>query len=46
MIYRLDWVTLFLADEHGYDPMKIENIIELKDYLTNLEIIDESDEDE
>lgn len=46
MIYRLDWVTLFLADEHGYDPMKIENIIELKDYLTNLEIIDESEEDE
>lgn len=44
VIYRLDWVTLFLADEHGYDPMQIKNILELKDYLNNLEIINEPDE--
>ncbi len=46
IIYRLDWVSLFLGDEHGYDPMKIKNIMELKEYLTDLEIIDELEEDE
>jgi len=46
VIYRLDWVTLFLADEHGYDPMNIKNIMELKDYLTNLEIVEETEDDE
>jgi glucose/mannose-6-phosphate isomerase len=45
VIYRLDWVTLFLADEHGYDPMLIKNIMELKDYLNNLEIIEETEEE-
>jgi len=44
LIYRFDWVTLFLADEHGYDPMKIKNILELKNYLSELEIIDEPDD--
>ncbi|MCC6721597.1 MAG: SIS domain-containing protein [Bacteroidia bacterium] len=46
VIYRLDWASLFLGEEHGYDPMKIDNIMELKDYLSNLEIIEETDEDE
>lgn len=45
VIYRLDWVTLFLAEEHGYDPMLIKNIMELKDYLNNLEIIEETEEE-
>jgi glucose/mannose-6-phosphate isomerase len=45
VIYRLDWVTLFLADEHGYDPMLIKNIMELKDYLNNLEIIEDTEEE-
>lgn len=46
VIYRLDWASLFLGEEHGYDPMKIDNIMELKDYLANLEIIEEAEEDE
>ncbi len=46
IIYRLDWVSLFLGDEHGYDPMKIKNIMELKEYLTDLEIIEETEDDE
>jgi len=45
VIYRLDWVTLFLAEEHGYDPMLIKNIMELKDYLNNLEIIEDTEEE-
>lgn len=40
VIYRLDWVSLFLADEHGFDPMQIKNIMELKDYLNNLEFVE------
>ena len=44
VIYRLDWVSLFLADEHGFDPMQIKNIMELKDYLQNLEIVEEEDD--
>lgn len=44
VIYRLDWASLYLGEEHGYDPMKIDNIMELKDYLSNLEIIEETDE--
>ncbi|MCB9251903.1 MAG: SIS domain-containing protein [Flavobacteriales bacterium] len=43
VIYRLDWLSIFLGAEHGYDPMQIKNIIELKDYLSNIEYIDESD---
>ena len=31
VIYRLDWLSLFLGAEHGFDPMKIKNIMELKD---------------
>ena len=46
VIYRLDWTSLYLGNEHGYDPMKIDNIMELKDYLTNLEIIEEETEEE
>ena len=44
--YRLDWVSLFLGDEHGFDPMKIKNIMELKEYLADFELIDETEEDE
>ncbi len=43
IIYRLDWVSLYLGDEHGYDPMQIKNIMELKEYLSELEIIDETE---
>lgn len=46
IIYRLDWVSLFLGNEHGYDPMKIKNIMELKEYLEELEIIDETEEED
>jgi glucose/mannose-6-phosphate isomerase len=41
IIYRLDWVSLYLGEEHGFDPMKIKNIMELKAYLADLEIIDD-----
>lgn len=47
IIYRLDWVSLFLADELGNNTMKIKNIMELKEYLENLEIMEDAgDEDE
>ena len=46
IIYRLDWVTIFLANEHGFDTMKIKNIMELKEYLEDLEIIEEPEEEE
>ncbi|MFM9944250.1 MAG: SIS domain-containing protein [Bacteroidia bacterium] len=45
IIYRLDWVSLYLGNEHGYDPMKIKNIMELKEYLAELEIIEEPEEE-
>ena len=44
--YRLDWVSLFLGDEHGFDPMKIKNIMDLKEYLADFELIDETEEEE
>ena len=46
MIYRLDWVSLHLGDENGYDPMKIKNIVQLKEYLEELEIIEEQGEED
>jgi len=45
VIYRLDWVSLFLADENGVDTMKIKNIMELKEFLNELEIIEDNEED-
>ena len=45
VIYRLDWVSLLLGEEHGFDPMKIDNIMELKSYLNDLEIIHESEDE-
>lgn len=46
VIYRLDWLSLFLGAEHGYDPMNIKNIMELKAYLNDLEIIEDEEENE
>ena len=33
LIYRLDWLSLFIADERGVDSLNVPNIAALKEYL-------------
>lgn len=42
--YRLDWVSVMLADEIDAPLMEVPIITELKEYLSNLEIVDADDE--
>lgn len=35
IIHKMDWLSIFIADETGQNPMEIENIISLKDFLAN-----------
>lgn len=35
MIHKLDWFTIFIADETHQNPMEIANIISLKDFLAD-----------
>lgn len=44
VIYRLDWVSVHLANELGSDLMNVPIIMNLKGFLSDLEIVEE-DED-
>lgn len=44
MIYRLDWVSVFIANELHAPLMEVPVISGLKEYLSALEIIDEEEE--
>lgn len=44
VIYRLDWVSVMFANELGARLMEVPNIMNLKEFLSALEVI-ESDED-
>lgn len=35
-IYRLDWISLFLADMRGVDSLNVPNIMSLKEYLEHV----------
>jgi glucose/mannose-6-phosphate isomerase len=37
IIHKLDWLSIFIAEETGANPMEIENIISLKDFLADQE---------
>jgi glucose/mannose-6-phosphate isomerase len=41
VIHRLDWVSVHLANEIGADLMNVPIIMNLKGFLSNLEIVDE-----
>lgn len=41
MIYRLDWVSVMIAEETGAPLMEVPIISDLKEYLSNLEFVDE-----
>jgi glucose/mannose-6-phosphate isomerase len=41
MIYRLDWVSVHLANELGSDLMNVPIIMNLKGFLSDLEMIEE-----
>lgn len=43
MIYRLDWVSVLMANELHAPLMEVPVITNLKEYLSNLEIIDEEE---
>ncbi|PCJ66280.1 MAG: hypothetical protein COA58_05755 [Bacteroidetes bacterium] len=43
VIYRLDWLSVHLANELGSDLMDVPIITNLKEFLGNLEIIDEEE---
>ncbi len=43
VIYRLDWVSVHLANELGSDLMNVPIIMNLKGFLSDLEIIEEED---
>jgi len=45
IIYRLDWVSVMMANELDAPLMEVPMISTLKDYLSNLEIIEEEDVD-
>lgn len=32
-IYRLDWLSLLVADQRGVDSLNVPNIMSLKEYL-------------
>lgn len=36
-IYRLDWLSLFVADHRGVDSLNVPNIMSLKSYLEQVE---------
>lgn len=46
MIYRLDWVSVIIAEEIGAPLMEVPIISDLKEYLSNIEIIEEDAEEE
>jgi hypothetical protein len=41
VIYRLDWVSVMLANELGSDLMNVPIIMNLKGFLSDLEIVKE-----
>jgi glucose/mannose-6-phosphate isomerase len=43
VIYRLDWVSVHLANELGSDLMNVPIIMNLKGFLSDLEIVDEEE---
>jgi hypothetical protein len=43
MIYRLDWVSVLMANELHAPLMEVPVITNLKEYLADLEIIDEEE---
>ena len=43
VIYRLDWVSVLLANELGSDLMNVPIIMNLKGFLSDLEIVDEEE---
>ena len=43
VIYRLDWVSVFAAEELGAPLMEVPNISNLKEFLSDLEIIEEEE---
>ncbi len=45
MIYRLDWVSVLMANELNAPLMEVPIITNLKEYLANLEIIEEDEEE-
>lgn len=44
MIYRLDWVSVLMANELNAPLMEVPIITNLKEYLANLEIIEDEEE--
>lgn len=46
VIYRLDWVSVLMANELDAPLMEVPMISELKDYLSNLEIVEEDADEE
>lgn len=40
VIYRLDWVTVMIANELGANLMEVPNISNLKDFLNNFELLE------
>jgi hypothetical protein len=43
VIYRLDWVSVLLANELGSDLMNVPIIMNLKGFLSDLEMVDEEE---
>ncbi|MGB0850510.1 MAG: SIS domain-containing protein [Bacteroidia bacterium] len=43
VIYRLDWVSVHLANELGSDLMNVPIIMNLKGFLNDLEVVDEGE---
>lgn len=46
VIYRLDWVSVMMANELDANLMEVPIITELKGYLSNIEFVEEEDADE
>ena len=46
LTYRLDWVSVMLADEIGANLDEVPIIMNLKDFLSNLELIEEEFDEE
>lgn len=44
VIYRLDWVSVYLANELGADLMNVPIIMNLKGFLTDLEFVEGEEE--
>jgi glucose/mannose-6-phosphate isomerase len=43
VIYRLDWVSVHLANELGAPLMEVPIITNLKEFLSNIEVVDEEE---